>query len=406
MNGDGLAEVVAGTDFADNPDPNTITSSGSAWVVFGKKDTNTVSLASLGSGGFRIDGQGTSQEFARELGLAGDVNSDGRPDIVVGALFAENHGRVKSGSLYVIYGRSETTTIDTNALGTQGFRVDGALGDDYLGRGAGGAGDFNGDGRADVVGGAENASNNGLHSGSVYVVLGFGQPAFSYPSPTISGTVGAAIAPDTPTGIKRTGTPTFTVSPQLPAGLAIDGASGTISGTPTAAADAAPYTVTMTDLAGSVTQVVTVSATVPTTTTPVPATPLPLPVPVFPGACANQKVGTSAADKLVGTKFGDLIRGGKGNDVISGLAGADCLFGQSGNDTLSGGSGKDKLDGGPGKDKLTGGSGKDTFSGGAGNDTIKSKDGIRETVNCGRGRDKVTADKRDKLVGCEKVVRR
>jgi hypothetical protein len=123
---------------------------------------------------------------------------------------------------------------------------------------------------------------------------------------------------------------------------------------------------------------------------------------LLPGACATKKTGTRRADILTGTPRGDLIRGGAGNDRISGGAGADCLFGQAGNDKLSGGAGNDKLDGGPGNDNLTGGKGKDTFTAGPGNDTINSKDGIAERVNCGKGRDKVKADRRDKLTGCEK----
>ena len=38
---------------------------------------------------------------------------------------------------------------------------------------------------------------------------------------------------------------------------------------------------------------------------------------------------------------------------------------------------------------------------GAGNDTIKAKNKKRETIDCGPGKDKVTADKTDKLKGCE-----
>ena len=397
MNGDGLGEIAIGDDSADNPTAGD-TSSGSVWVVFGKKtDTTAISLVSLGSGGWRADGQKAGDALGREMGLAGDVNGDGLPDLAAGALFADNNGRTDSGSVFVLYGKADTSTVSTSALGAQGFRMDGAVGGDSLGRGAGGAGDFNGDGRDDVIGGAEFADLNGANSGSAYVVLGFGQPAMTYP-PAIATTVGSAVNV-TPTGIKRTGTPAFAVAPALPAGLAIDPATGTISGTPTAVAAAADYTVTMTDLAGTATATVNVKVD-GTGGNPQPQ-PTPTPQPK-PGACANPKTGTAAANRLTGTAFGDLIRGGRGNDTINGQAGDDCLFGQAGNDSLSGGAGKDKLDGGPGNDKLNGGKGKDTFTAGAGNDTINSKDGVAEKVDCGKGRDKVKADKKDKLKGCEK----
>lgn len=114
------------------------------------------------------------------------------------------------------------------------------------------------------------------------------------------------------------------------------------------------------------------------------------------GACANTKRGTSADDALPGTDKGDKLLGLGGDDGLVGLKGDDCLDGGSGDDFLSGG---------PGKDKLTGGKGSNTISGGTGNDTVKAKNRKRDVVNCGKGKDTVTADRVDKLKGCEKVKR-
>jgi hypothetical protein len=47
------------------------------------------------------------------------------------------------------------------------------------------------------------------------------------------------------------------------------------------------------------------------------------------------------------------------------------------------------------------------ISGGAGGDTINSRDGKRDRISCGSGRDKVTADKRDRIAkNCERVSRK
>ena len=402
MNGDGLGEAVVGTDFADNPTAGD-GSAGSAWVVFGKSSNSGVALASLGSAGFRIDGQKAGDQAARSLASVGDVNNDGKPDVAVGALFADNNSRSNSGSSYVVYGTGSTGTVSLGSLGAAGFRIDGAAPDDNIGRSVGSGGDFNADGRPDVATSGEFADNNGANSGSVYIVFGFGQPAFSYPQSSVTATAGSAIAPLAPTGVKRTGAAAFSVDPALPPGLTLDAATGAISGTWTGAGGTSgDYTFTMNDLAGSATAKVTITLAMPSTVSPPPAQPLTQPVSIPTGPCKVVKTGTARADTLRGTAAGDLIRGGRGNDKLTGLAGDDCLFGQAGADTLSGGAGKDKLDGGPGNDKLNGGKGKDTFVGGAGNDTINSKDGIAEKVNCGKGRDKVKADKKDKLVGCEK----
>jgi Ca2+-binding RTX toxin-like protein len=95
--------------------------------------------------------------------------------------------------------------------------------------------------------------------------------------------------------------------------------------------------------------------------------------------------GTAKNDTLTGGKKADVLDGGAGNDKLSGGAGNDTLDGGKGNDTLDGGKGIDKVDGGPGNDK------------------ILSADGKKETVVCGSGKDTVTADKKDKLKGCETV---
>ncbi len=78
-----------------------------------------------------------------------------------------------------------------------------------------------------------------------------------YPQTTIKATVGQAIAANVPT---VTGTVTsYSVIPALPAGLSLNVATGTISGTPTAAAAQAAYTVTASNSAGSTAAAVMIS---------------------------------------------------------------------------------------------------------------------------------------------------
>jgi Ca2+-binding RTX toxin-like protein len=125
---------------------------------------------------------------------------------------------------------------------------------------------------------------------------------------------------------------------------------------------------------------------------------------------ADTMNGLAGNDVLLGLGGNDTMDGGAGNDNLDGGAGKDKLKGGLGNDrltggpgddSLNGGAGKDKLSGGVGNDSLNGGAGKDSYSGGSGKDTITSKDGVAESVNCGSGKDKVRADKKDKLIGCE-----
>lgn len=78
----------------------------------------------------------------------------------------------------------------------------------------------------------------------------------SYPDSAITATVGAAIASDNPT---VTGTvDTYSISPQLPAGLSLSTSLGTISGTPTATSAKTSYTVTASNSSGSTTTSITI----------------------------------------------------------------------------------------------------------------------------------------------------
>ena len=125
-----------------------------------------------------------------------------------------------------------------------------------------------------------------------------------------------------------------------------------------------------------------------------------------PGVCANPLPGTARADVLTGAAFGELVRAGAGNDRVRGGGGGDCLDGQRGNDVLLGQAGPDRLTGGPGADTLSGGAGRNVLKGGPGNDRISAANGVRDTVDCGRGRrDAVKADRADRLRGCERVRR-
>jgi Ca2+-binding RTX toxin-like protein len=127
-----------------------------------------------------------------------------------------------------------------------------------------------------------------------------------------------------------------------------------------------------------------------------------------PGACANDQNGTAANDTLNGTDFGDNLFGFAGNDTLNGLGGDDCLTGGTGNDRLNGGEGKDTLegnsgndvaDGGNGADKGSGGSGRDRMSGGAGNDSLNGQSG-NDTLSGGTGNDKLSGSTgNDKISG-------
>ena len=170
VNGDGIPDALVGANLADN---NGRANSGSAYVVFGKASTSNVDLAALGAEGYRIDGAAAADEAGIRVASAGDVNADGIPDALVGAQGADNNARADSGSTYVVWGKASTTNIDLSALGTQGYRIDGAAATDQLPTYVANAGDVDGDGTPDQLVSSRYADNNGrADSGSTYVVWG------------------------------------------------------------------------------------------------------------------------------------------------------------------------------------------------------------------------------------------
>jgi hypothetical protein len=165
VNRDGLDDVLVGVPGGDHGGR----SSGAAYVVFGKTTTSAVDLGSIGrrGRGYRIEGGRAFGRAGFSVAGAGDVDSDGRLDAIVGA---PHFG--SGGAAYVVFGRGHSAPVDLAAFGRQGYRMQAASAGDRAGTSVAGAGDVNGDGIPDALVGAPRQGPSRGKRGSAYVVFG------------------------------------------------------------------------------------------------------------------------------------------------------------------------------------------------------------------------------------------
>jgi RTX calcium-binding nonapeptide repeat (4 copies) len=98
-----------------------------------------------------------------------------------------------------------------------------------------------------------------------------------------------------------------------------------------------------------------------------------------------------------------ILVGEAGDDVLIGGRQADTLVGGDGNDRLTGAGGADLIAAGRGRDLIFGGPGRDRINPGGDAPSVLPRDSHRDMLRCGAGRDRVRADRRDRLRGCEVV---
>jgi predicted transcriptional regulator len=114
---------------------------------------------------------------------AGDVNSDGYDDIVISARGSDD-GWIDSGQTYLILGKKDGWSMDTNLSEAEASFL-GENPGDSIGR-CTGVGDVNGDGFDDIMIGSGSNDENGDNAGQVYLILGINLGYLYLNSPTVT----------------------------------------------------------------------------------------------------------------------------------------------------------------------------------------------------------------------------
>jgi hypothetical protein len=173
VNGDGIGDLLIGCPGMD-AGSGTLSQQAKAYLVLGSAAPANIDLASLGTSGFAITGPRNAYagaiSFAASrpmifgenlhsppLGSASvtqDVNGDDLADLVIADSAVAQAGQASAGGTYVIFGKTDSTPVDVNALGTAGFIVRGSGKNTLSGYSAAIVGDVTGDSLADIVVGA------------------------------------------------------------------------------------------------------------------------------------------------------------------------------------------------------------------------------------------------------------
>ncbi|HAU66177.1 TPA: hypothetical protein DCW61_02405 [Candidatus Uhrbacteria bacterium] len=152
VNDDGYNDLLIGA-IADS-------NNGAAYIVYGPPVTGSLMDHVKLTGENNDDGAGV-----RVL-IAGDLNSDGYDDVVVGAHQEDTNGS-SAGAIYIVYGPAITKFLkDADA------KLLGEAASNFAGRSLSKLGDVNKDGYADLLIGAYQESSAGQYAGATYIVYG------------------------------------------------------------------------------------------------------------------------------------------------------------------------------------------------------------------------------------------
>ena len=177
LDGNGVTDLIIG---ARGGDPPSGSNAGETYVLFGPVSSGTVELSAEAD--LTINGAALADFSGRDV-ASGDLNNDGVDDLIIGAVLANVGGNPDAGKAYVLFGPLKATTTALELSSDADVTVNGVTFTDNLGSGVA-AGDVNGDGKQDLIVGAEFANAAaGFDAGETYVFFG----------PLSAGTLQAAI---------------------------------------------------------------------------------------------------------------------------------------------------------------------------------------------------------------------
>jgi uncharacterized delta-60 repeat protein/CSLREA domain-containing protein len=167
LDGDGVTDLVVGAPGDDDGG----TDRGALYVLF-LNATGTVRAESKVSAATPAFGAllDDVDRFGASVGSLGDLDGDGRAELVVGAP-GDDDGGTDRGALYVLFLHANGTVRSLQKVSATSGAFTGALADgDGFGSAVSGLGDLDGDGFVDLVVGAPGDDDGGTDRGALYVL--------------------------------------------------------------------------------------------------------------------------------------------------------------------------------------------------------------------------------------------
>ena len=168
LDGDGTADLVVGAPGDDDGG----TDRGAVWILLLHPNGTVKSHQKISSTAGGFTGALDEEDFfGGSLAAPGDLDGDGRADLVVGAT-GDDDGGLDRGAVWLLFLGPDGTVESHQKISATAGGFTGTLDDgDFFGRSVGSPGDLDGDGTADLAVGAPGDDDGGPERGAVWVLF-------------------------------------------------------------------------------------------------------------------------------------------------------------------------------------------------------------------------------------------
>ncbi len=166
LDGDGIQDLAVGASLDDTGG----TDRGAVHLVYMNSDGTAKATQKIASGIGGGPVLANGDMFGRSVASLGDLNGDGRPELVVGAT-GDDGGGSNSGAIYVLSLNPDGTVHASERIASGVGGGPGLPGGAEFGESAAAVGDLNGDGVVDLAVGARFDTTGGMSTGAVHVLF-------------------------------------------------------------------------------------------------------------------------------------------------------------------------------------------------------------------------------------------